>query len=81
MTTTYTPTRRSLLRLALREMVGGLRKSPYSAYRMFRRDIKAQYAKSVLGLAWEFIDPIAIAAVFIFLYRFRALSLPDMEMP
>jgi lipopolysaccharide transport system permease protein len=62
-------------------MFGGLRHSAYPAYRIFLRDIRARYANSVLGIFWEFAEPIVMALPFIFLHRARAIDMSDLQMP
>ncbi len=39
-----------------------------------RRDIYGKYAKSKLGILWDFIDPLVLAIVFVGLYKFRVLK-------
>ncbi len=65
----------------LREMVDGVRRSPYIAYRLALRDIKSTYAKSVFGLLWDLIDPLVMGAVFYFLMHSRVLSPGDIAIP
>lgn len=39
----------------------------FLAWRLFRRDLKAEFLHSKLGWWWNFADPLVLAAVFIFL--------------
>jgi ABC-type polysaccharide/polyol phosphate export permease len=67
--------------VVLREMVTGLRRSPYIAYRLALRDIKSTYAKSFFGFFWDLLDPLVLGAVFYFLMRSRVLSPGDISVP
>lgn len=65
----------------LRAMVRGLLKSRYVAYRLARRDIKSQYAKSQLGIFWDFADPLVLGVVFYLLRASNAFSTGDTGIP
>ena len=65
----------------LREMLDGLRRSPYIAYRLALRDIKSTYAKSAFGLLWDLIDPLVLGAVFYFLMQSKVLSRGAIAIP
>lgn len=69
------------LGVVLREMLNGVRRSPYIAYRLAMRDIKSSNAKSVFGLIWDLVDPLVLGAVFYFLMRSRVISPGDITIP
>ncbi len=48
----------------LREMWAGLVESRYIAWRLFVKDLRAEYSKSVLGVVWDFVDPLVLALIF-----------------
>jgi homopolymeric O-antigen transport system permease protein len=50
-----------------REMVADLLASRELAWRLFTRDIRAQYRQSILGYVWVFIPPLVAALPFIYL--------------
>jgi lipopolysaccharide transport system permease protein len=61
----YTPKNRLRQPIVLfRQMWQDLLLSRELAWQLMRRDIKAQYRQSFLGLAWAFLPPIALAAGF-----------------
>ena len=37
------------------------------AWRLFMRDLKAQYRQTILGYVWAFLPPLVASATFIFL--------------
>ncbi len=51
----------------------------YIGYRLARKDIKSNYIKSYFGVFWDFIEPIALATVFIFLHKSHFLNTGDMQ--
>lgn len=55
--------------------------SLHLAYRIFLRDIRTFYSTMLFGLAWEFIEPIVFALIFIYLHRFRAITIPGLTIP
>ncbi|BAM02583.1 ABC transporter permease [Phycisphaera mikurensis] len=46
----------------------------FLAWRLFRRDLKAEFLRSKLGWWWNLADPLILAAVFVFLRGERVLS-------
>jgi lipopolysaccharide transport system permease protein len=67
-TTVYTPV--SPLRRPwqlVREMIGDTAAARELAWRLFLRDIRAQYRNSILGYVWIFLPPLAASLPFIFL--------------
>jgi lipopolysaccharide transport system permease protein len=55
-------------------MANGLVTEWRPAARLARRSYALRYRNSRFGLFWEFLDPLAIAAIFILLYSFRGIS-------
>jgi len=55
-------------RLLFASMWGDLKASRELAWRLFVRDVSAQYRQSLLGLFWAFIPPIVTGLVFIILH-------------
>ena len=51
----------------------------YTIYELTKRDFKAMYTGSVLGLTWSFIQPLAMTGVFWFVFSkgFRALPVEN----
>ena len=68
-------------RLVLRAMWAGFISSRYSAYRLARKDIRAMYTKSALGVAWDLFDPLVLGIVFYFLRRTDVLAIGEIPMP
>ena len=64
----YTPESqmRSPRRL-IRDMFRDLKASSELAWRLFIRDIAAQYRQSLLGVFWAFLPPIVMGLIFIIL--------------
>lgn len=58
----------------IRSMIGGLRGTSYTSYRLFLKDVKSDYAKSKFGLIWDFIDPLVFAGIFYTLQKVGILS-------
>jgi len=75
---TYTPESGIRHPVALvREMVSDLSRCRGLAWRLFVRDIQAQYRQTVLGLLWAFLPPVATTAVFVLLNRGQILNVSD----
>src|SRR5687768_9350454 len=53
--------------IAIRNVFAGLRRCRPMAFSIFRRDLLAEYAKARFGMLWDFVEPIVIAVVFMFL--------------
>jgi lipopolysaccharide transport system permease protein len=47
------------------------------AWRLFLRDIKAQYRQTLLGLLWVFLPPVATTFAFVLLNKGKLLSSPE----
>jgi lipopolysaccharide transport system permease protein len=65
----------------LLEMGRDLVASRELAWRLFVRDIKAQYRQTFLGYVWAFLPPIATSATFVFLNSQSILSISDTRIP
>ena len=59
-----------LLRHMIRDIVSGRE----LAWRLFVRNVKAQYRQSVLGYAWAFLPPVVTTGVFVFLRSQKVLN-------
>jgi lipopolysaccharide transport system permease protein len=51
------------------------------AWRLFVRDVQAQYRQSLMGYLWAFIPPVLMTLLFVFLQRSRGLSVGDIGAP
>jgi lipopolysaccharide transport system permease protein len=69
------------LRQVLRDMALNLYRSRYLAYRLTVREVKGGYAKSVLGMLWDLLDPLVLGAIFYFLMRENIINTSGMTMP
>lgn len=78
----YTPDSqmRSPLHL-LRLMCRDLASSRELAWRLFVRDISAQYRQSILGVFWSFIPPILVGLVFIVLQSRKIVDFGETDIP
>jgi lipopolysaccharide transport system permease protein len=65
----------------LREMAAGAWQGRFLAYRLFRRDLKAEFADSALGYLWNFVNPLVLALLFIFMKSGGILQTEAIEMP
>ncbi len=65
----------------LRSMGTDLLASRELSWRLFRRDISAQYRQSLLGVLWAFVPPIITALIFIVLQRSQVISLGETDVP
>lgn len=68
-------------RRLLFSIVRGFIDSRYMAYRLFIKDIRAEYARSVLGVFWDFVDPLVLAGIFYFLMRQGIINVGSLNMP
>ena len=80
--TVYTPASqlRSPRKL-FRTMWHDLLASRELAWRLMARDISARYRRSVLGILWAFLPPIATAVVFIILNRAAVINIGTTDIP
>jgi lipopolysaccharide transport system permease protein len=78
----YTP--HSQLRhpiVLMRSMLSDLRASKELAWRLFIRDLSAQYRQSFLGIFWAFLPPILLAIGFTFAKSAKIISMGSTEIP
>ncbi|XZE51426.1 ABC transporter permease [Planctomycetaceae bacterium SH139] len=68
-------------RRLIREMVHDLRASRELAWRLFVRDLSAQYRLSYLGYLWVFLPPLATMAVWVFLNKQGIMNVGDTPVP
>jgi len=65
----------------LREMKQGLLLAPQQGISLAARDVRIEYVHTKLGLLWAFLEPLAIAAVFVVLRRNGAMSVQEASIP
>ncbi len=65
----------------VRDMVGDLVASRELAWRLFIRDLSAQYRNSILGYFWVFIPPLMASLPFIYLQAAGVLKVGDTRIP
>lgn len=65
----------------LQSMGRGVTISGYSGYRLFIKDIKAEYAQSAFGALWDFVDPLVLAAIFALLMHRGVIDVGELNMP
>lgn len=58
-----------------------LRASRELAWRLFVRDLSAQYRQSLFGVLWAFIPPIVTSIIFIFLQSRNVLNFGETDIP
>lgn len=51
------------------EMIDGMLKSRYVAYRLVVKDVRADYSKSAFGIIWDFVDPLVLGSIFYLLMK------------
>ena len=76
----YTPYHNESLSNILKDIVRGLITGKDLAYRLFIRDFKASFEKSILGIFWIFLPPILTAGIWIFLNNQKIISIADTPM-
>ena len=64
-----------------REMVRDLLASRELAWRLFVRDVSAQYRQSLLGVVWALLPPLAMGLVFILLQAGGVVRVADTDVP
>lgn len=62
-------------------MLAGVRESRYIAWRLFVKDLRTEYSKSVLGVVWDFIDPLVLALIFWGLWRIGIIRVTGLAIP
>ncbi|MFH0259610.1 ABC transporter permease [Vibrio barjaei] len=64
----------------IKNMTRNVIRDRYIAYRLAKKDIKSKYSKSYIGLIWDFLEPVSLATVFIFLHRSKFINTDDLTM-
>ena len=64
----------------IKNIIESMGSNCYTGYRLARKDIKSNYSKSYLGIFWDFLEPIALSIIFIFLHKSKFLSTEDLSM-
>lgn len=62
-------------------MVADVRQARHLAWRLFVRNLKAQYRQSLLGYLWLLIPPLATAGVWVFLNGAQIIAVGDTGIP
>ena len=65
----------------VREMIWDLGASRGLAWRLFVRDVSAQYRTSLLGYVWVFLPPLAASLPFVYLNSAGVISIGDTPIP
>jgi lipopolysaccharide transport system permease protein len=65
----------------IKSMWRDLLRSRELAWRLFIRDVNAQYRQSLFGVVWAFIPPIITSLIFIFLNSRRVITFGDVGIP
>ena len=68
-------------RQLVRSMVADLLASRQLAWRLFVRNISAQYRQSLLGYLWAFLPPIVTTLTFVFLHAQQILNVGETSIP
>jgi lipopolysaccharide transport system permease protein len=80
--TVYTPESQLLdPRSLLRSMLADFKASRFLSWRLFVRNLSAQYRRSALGYVWLLIPPIVTAATWMFLTGQRIVSVRHTDIP
>ena len=79
-TRTYQKENTTKIRGLIKESIQDIYNSRFLAMQITKRDIKARYKQSYLGLLWEFITPLTTAFVWIFLNSTGTIKLTDTGM-
>jgi lipopolysaccharide transport system permease protein len=77
---TYTPRRKESLYQLLKDTINGFLEGRELGYRLFIRDTKASYQKSLLGILWLFLPALATAGIWIFLNNQNVVAITDVPM-
>ena len=67
--------------LLISSMWRDLKMSRELSWRLFVRDLSAQYRQSLLGVLWAFIPPIVTSAIFIFLQSQNVVNFGETSVP
>jgi lipopolysaccharide transport system permease protein len=79
-TKTYTPYHNESFFNMLKDIFKGFIDGKDLGYRLFIRDFKASFEKSLLGIFWVFLPPILTAGIWIFLNNQKIISIADTPM-
>ncbi|MCH6236508.1 ABC transporter permease [Cognataquiflexum rubidum] len=79
-TTIYTSDNKYSLKKIAVEIWEGFLEGQGLAYQLFKRDLKASYQKSLLGVLWLFIPPFFTAGIWIFLNDQGIVAIQDTPM-
>jgi len=77
----YTPIPQKSASSMLRTMVYDFGVSHDLGWRLFRRDLAAQYRQSVLGILWAFIPPLMTSLIFILLQSNNIINIRETNVP
>lgn len=69
------------VRIAVGAMFSGFAKSRYAGWRIFIKDVRAEYANSAMGVFWDFMDPLVLGLIFYFLRRSGVVSIGEIAIP
>ena len=64
-----------------RDMINDVRASRHLAWRLFVRDVSAQYRSSILGYFWVFIPPLVASLPFIYLTSVGVIRVAETPVP
>jgi len=67
--------------LLLSSMWQGIRASKELSWRLFVRDLAAQYRQSLFGIFWAFIPPVITSVIFIILHSRNVVNFGQTEIP
>jgi lipopolysaccharide transport system permease protein len=76
----YTPYHNQSFLSTLKDIFRGFVTGKDLAYRLFIRDFKASFEKSILGIFWVFLPPVLTAGIWIFLNNQKIISIADTPM-
>lgn len=65
----------------IKESLRDIYASRFLSKQLTKRDIKAQYRQSLLGILWDFMGPVSTALIWIFLSNTGTVQLSDTGMP
>lgn len=65
----------------IRAMIADVIASRELSWRLFVRDVSAQYRQSLFGVLWAFLPPIVTSVIFIVLSRQKVIDFGDVGMP
>jgi lipopolysaccharide transport system permease protein len=68
-------------RTLLRSMIQDLRASRELSWRLFVRDLSAQYRQSLFGVLWAFVPPLVTSLIFILLQSRRIINFGETPIP